>query len=251
MQKNHWTNRGKCIVLFSGGLDSTVALYLATNSLGTENVMALNCYYGQQHDIEMQMAQQTCEALGVQYRAFNLREVYTNCGATLLANNAKVAHGDYASQVKDARANDKSHLDTTIPFRNGLMLSAAVTIAQSEGYATVMYGAHKDDAGAMYADCSPEFFRAMFKAVEYGTAGEVNLAAPFLHMTKDRIVTMGLNLNVPFERTWSCYDPQIAEEHGSFDDTVPEFVPCGKCGTCIDRAKAFEKNEIEDPLTSI
>lgn len=252
VKNNHWSQRGKCIVLFSGGLDSTVALYLAAKTLGTQNVLALNCFYGQKHKIEIQQAQEICETLGVKYRAFDLKEVYTNSCATLLQGRENIAQGTYAEQTEDARANYKNHLDTTIPFRNGVMLSVGAAIAQAEGYATVMYAAHKDDAGAMYADCSIEFYRAMCKAIEYGTGGEVIIAAPFIHTDKTFIVGMGVKLNVPFEKTWSCYDPREGSVRDMESDTaVCCVVPCGKCGTCLDRKKAFAENNIEDPLTFV
>lgn len=243
---NHWTNKKNCIVLFSGGLDSTVALYLAVKQFGKENVMALNVYYRQKHQIEQNYAQQTALDLGIKYRTFDLSSVYTNSMCNLLEGREDVAHGDYAEQTEEARAKGEERLATTVPFRNGLMLALCTAIAEAEGYELIMYGAHQDDAGAMYADCSPEFIRTMHMAIKNGTRPEIMLHAPFMNMHKKDIVAMGAQLKVPFENTWSCYDPQHC-----VNGTVESEKACGKCGTCIDRLKAFEANGLEDPLTYI
>lgn len=99
----------------------------------------------------------------------------------------------------------------------------------------MFYGAHADDAaGEAYADCSPEFADAMDKAINIGTYGKIHINRPLIHMNKATVVKTGLELNVPYELTWSCY-------HGG-------EKACGKCGTCIDRKHAFEANGVEDPI---
>ena len=96
-------------------------------------------------------------------------------------------------------------------------------------------GAHKDDAaGNAYPDCSEEFTNFMYKAVYTGTGGYVKPIAPFVRMTKADIVKFGLECNVPYHLTWSCYEG--GAKH------------CGTCGTCIDRKEAFKANAIEDPV---
>ena len=97
-----------------------------------------------------------------------------------------------------------------------------------------MYGAHKDDAaGNAYPDCSKEFSVLIGEAIEKGSGNQTKLYAPFVEMNKAEIVKIGIGLKVPYEMTWSCY--KGGEK------------PCGKCGTCIDRAKAFKANGIKDP----
>ena len=98
----------------------------------------------------------------------------------------------------------------------------------------VYYGAHRDDAaGNAYPDCSAQFYKAMNEAVYLGSGEQIKIEAPFLAMNKAEVVALGLKLKVPYELTWSCYE---GEEH-----------PCGKCGTCIDRIKAFAANGVQDP----
>ena len=124
-----------------------------------------------------------------------------------------------------------------MPFRNGLFLSSAASIAISKGCNVIYYGAHADDAaGFAYPDCSPVFNNAMNEAIWEGSGHQVKIEAPFVNMTKAGIVKMGMELGVPYELTWSCY------EGGD--------KPCGKCGTCIDRAAAFKENGIEDPASN-
>ena len=98
----------------------------------------------------------------------------------------------------------------------------------------VYYGAHRDDAaGAAYPDCSTDFFKSMDRAVYEGSGRALRIEAPFIDKNKAQVVAEGLRLGVPYELTWSCY--QGGER------------PCGVCGTCIDRRRAFEANGVSDP----
>jgi len=115
-----------------------------------------------------------------------------------------------------------------------LFISVAASIAISKKCNIIYYGAHADDsAGNAYPDCSPEFNKAISDAVFLGSGGELKIEAPFVNLNKADIVRKGLELNVPYELTWSCY--QGGDK------------PCGKCGTCIDRIRAFKLNGIDDP----
>ena len=98
-------------------------------------------------------------------------------------------------------------MSTYVPFRNGLFLSSAASMALSLGCSVVYYGAHHDDwAGNAYPDCSLEFVEAMNRAIVEGTGGELRLEAPFVTWSKADIVREGLALGVPYELTWSCYE---------------------------------------------
>ena len=137
----------------------------------------------------------------------------------------------YSEQIKNTNG---SPVSTYVPFRNGLFLSSAASIALSLGCSEIYYGAHADDAaGSAYPDCSSAFNNAINEAIYLGSGKQIKIVAPFIASTKDQVVKKGLKLNVPYKYTWSCY------EGGE--------KPCGKCGTCIDRARAFELNGIKDP----
>lgn len=104
----------------------------------------------------------------------------------------------------------------------------------SIGAGIIYYGAHVDDAAERaYPDCTEMFAFYMNNAIKEGTGGKVTLYAPLIKWNKARVIQEGLKLKAPYVYTWSCY------EGGE--------KPCGVCGTCIDRAAAFEANKIKDP----
>lgn len=238
----------KSLVLASGGVDSTTLLAMAVADYGAENVYALSIGYGQKHIREIEAARAVAAYYGVQQRFLNLGAIFAESNCSLLAHSGEaVPQGTYAEQ-KAAGSADKaaasgdvtdeadawSPVSTYVPFRNGLFLSAAASMALSLGCEVVYYGAHHDDwAGNAYPDCSLAFVEAMNRAIEEGTGGEMRLEAPFVMASKADIVRRGLELGVPYELTWSCY------EGGK--------TPCGTCATCLDRAAAFAANNIADP----
>lgn len=225
----------KAIVLSSGGVDSTTCIGIAISKNGKENVSTVSAFYGQKHQKELECAKRIAEYYGIKHYEINLFDIlkYSNC--PLLANSDKdIVHKSYAEQIKE---NGEGMVETYVPFRNGLILSAtaalAVSIYPNEEVALYI-GAHADDAaGNAYADCSIAFTDAINKAIEIGTYNKVHLVAPFTGVNKSEVVRQGLELNVPYQLTWSCY------EGGD--------KPCGSCGTCIDRAKAFADNGVKDP----
>lgn len=223
----------KILVLSSGGVDSTTCLGLAVQEVGAENVIALSIYYGQKHEKELRAAKSVAEYYGVQRLELDLSTIFAGSNCSLLKQSTQeIPQESYAQQIKKTAGKPVS---TYVPFRNGLFLSSAASIALSYGCEKIMYGAHADDAaGAAYPDCSLAFVTAMNQAIVEGTGGQLRLEAPFVSVTKADVVKTGLSLGVPYERTWSCY------EGGD--------RPCGHCGTCVDRIAAFEKNGVTDPL---
>ena len=223
----------KKVVLLSGGIDSSTCLAVALQDCRPEDVLAVNMYYGQKHEREMLSARQIAEYYRVDIMELDLSAIYAKSDCSLLkSSNTAIPEGSYATQQKNAPGQPVS---TYVPFRNGLMLAAAASIAVSVGASQIYYGAHADDAaGNAYPDCSVAFTESMNNAVYEGSGGKVNIIAPFVTFNKADVVKTGLNLNVPYEMTWSCY--------------AGGDKPCGKCGTCIDRIKAFEANGHQDPL---
>lgn len=226
----------KALVLSSGGVDSTTALALAIERFGKENVMALSVSYGQKHDKEINAAKAVAEYYGVEQMFLDLSKIfqYSNC-SLLQQSTDEIPEESYAKQIEETGG--EKPVSTYVPFRNGLFLSSAASIALSKECSVIYYGAHADDsAGFAYPDCSPVFHDAMNQAIYECSGHQLKIEAPFVHMTKADVVKMGLELGVPYELTWSCY------EGGD--------VPCGKCGTCIDRAAAFAANGVSDPALS-
>lgn len=222
----------EALVLFSGGVDSTTCLGIAVDKFGSENVLALSVSYGQKHTKEIDSARAVAKHYGVELYELDLSEMFRFSDCSLLKGSSEeVPHESYAEQLKETNG---SPVSTYVPFRNGLFISSAAAIAISRGCSVIYYGAHSDDAaGNAYPDCSETFNNAMSEAVWVGSGNQVRIEAPFVSKTKADVVKMGLELGVPYELTWSCY------EGGD--------VPCGKCGTCIDRAKAFAENGVSDP----
>lgn len=223
----------KALVLSSGGVDSTTALALAVKKYGNENVTALSVSYGQKHDKEIKAAEDVAEYYKVRHIYLDLAKIFQYSDCSLLKNSDKeIPEESYAKQIEETGG--KKPVSTYVPFRNGLFISSAASIALSLGCSVIYYGAHADDAaGAAYPDCSPAFNDAMNKAVYEGSGKQLHIEAPFIKMNKAQVVKTGLELKVPYELTWSCY------EGGD--------RPCGKCGTCIDRAAAFAANGVPDP----
>lgn len=223
----------KAVVLSSGGLDSTTCLALAVKKFGNENVLAVSIFYGQRHEKELECAIKVADYYKVRRYEFDAEKILSFSDSALLNKSKKnLESSTYGEQVKK-----NLRVETYVPFRNGLMLSMAASFADGifNGEDTEIFiGVHQDDSAVnAYADCSEKFIRAIGEAVEIGTYGKIKIVAPFLGKNKSDIVKIGLDLKVPYELTWSCY------ERGE--------IPCGKCATCRDRKKAFELNGVKDP----
>lgn len=223
----------KALALSSGGVDSTTALALAVEQYGRENVVALSISYGQKHDKEISSAKAVARHYGVEQLFLDLTDIFQYSDCSLLRQSDEdIPLESYAEQI--AETGGETPVSTYVPFRNGLFLSCAASIALSKGCGVLIYGAHADDAaGFAYPDCSPAFHQAMDAAVYEGSGHQLRIEAPFVRWTKAQVVKKGLELGAPYELTWSCY--QGGDK------------PCGQCGTCLDRAKAFAENGVADP----
>ena len=204
----------------------------AVEKYGPENVIALSISYGQKHTKEIEASDKIVKYYNVEHIYLDLAKIFQYSDCSLLSHSDKeIPKESYDEQIKSTNG---SPVSTYVPFRNGLFLSSAASIAISKGCSEIYYGAHADDAaGSAYPDCSSDFNNAINEAIYLGSGKQIKVVAPFINATKDQVVKKGLELNVPYKYTWSCYE-------GS-------EKPCGKCGTCIDRARAFELNGINDP----
>jgi 7-cyano-7-deazaguanine synthase len=190
-------------------------------------------YYGQKHQKEIESAKKVANYYGTELYELNLSKIFAYSKCTLLNQSEdEIPHESYDEQLKHT---DGAPVSTYVPFRNGLFLSAAASFALSKECSVIYYGAHADDAaGSAYPDCSPAFNNAINEAIYLGSGQQLKVEAPFINKTKADVVKIGLDLHVPYELTWSCY------EGGD--------EPCHTCGTCVDREKAFELNGTIDPL---
>ncbi len=222
----------KALVLFSGGVDSTTCLAIAVDKYGADEVLALSLYYGQKHSRELEAARKIAAHYGVKHKELDLALIFADSDCTLLkGSEGEIPKESYAEQLEKT---DGKPVSTYVPFRNGLFLASAASIALSNGCGEIYYGAHSDDAaGNAYPDCSSDFNDAINRAIYLGSGEELRVTAPFIGMNKAQVIAKGLALRVPYELTWSCY------EGGD--------KPCGVCGTCRDRIAAFRANGMDDP----
>ena len=220
----------KALVLFSGGVDSTTCLALAIKKYGKENTVALSVSYGQKHIKELESALAIVKYYDVEHINLDLAPLFSFSDCSLLKHSEQdIPKESYAEQLKKTKG---SPVTTYVPFRNGLFLASAASITLSKKCNVILYGAHRDDAaGNAYPDCSAAFNNAMNTAIVEGSSHQLHIEAPFVSKGKEEIVKLGLELGVPYEMTWSCYE-------GS-------DKPCGKCATCLDRRAAFLANGLD------
>jgi len=218
----------KAIVLLSGGLDSTTALYLA-KSQGFDELYALTFRYGQKHGKELEAAKAVAKAVGV--KEHKIVELLLNQwqGCSLTDDSMEITDGDiHRTEIPD----------TYVPARNMVFLSVAASYADALGITDIFIGVSEVDYSG-YVDCREAFIQAMEKAINLGTVlgaerkQHITLHAPFMHMTKAEEVKLGVRLGVDFGLTWTCYR---GDAH-----------PCGTCDSCLLRAKAFREAGVEDP----
>jgi len=122
-----------------------------------------------------------------------------------------------------------------VPFRNAHLLSAAASWAEVLGASAIFVGAVWEDSSG-YPDCRPVFYEAFEEAIRQGTRPEteIRIVTPVIGLTKGEIVRRGIELAVPFEKTWSCYQ---AEERA-----------CGACESCRLRLRGFREAGAADPI---
>ena len=214
--------QSKTVLIYSGGIDSTVLLYDLLNS--GHDVQALSVNYGQRHIKELDCAKSLCNQLNVEHHVADLTALNPLLsGSSLTSPYVQVPEGHYE---------DESMKATVVPNRNMILLSIAAGWAMSTGASSVSYAAHSGDR-AIYPDCREEFADAMNGVMEIAGWDKVSLNRPFSSLTKADIVKLGDELDVPFEQTWSCY------KGGQ--------VHCGVCGTCVERREAFQLAGVTDP----
>jgi len=218
-----------CIVLFSGGIDSTTALYWALAEYA--RVFALTFDYGQRHSVEVRMARRLARKLSLPHVVLkvDLRQV----GGSALTDAAIPVPGH--RDLRDLRAGIPP---TYVPFRNGILLALAAAWAEARGVTDLVCGFNIVDS-PNYPDTRRGFVEAMEKAINAGTkaafgAPPMRILAPFLELKKSAIIRKGLALGVDYSHSVSCYSGGE--------------VPCGVCSSCLLREKAWREAGQQDPL---
>ena len=208
------------ILILSGGVDSTTLLYDYHERIA----LAVTFDYGSKHNArEIPFARLHCQRLGIEHLVIPLAFMAQYFSSSLLLGGEAIPEGHYAEE------NMKS---TVVPFRNGIMLSVAVGLAESRGLKHVMMANHAGDH-TIYPDCRPEFVDAFSEAARTGTFPGITLVSPYTHLTKGQIAARGRQLGIDYSETWSCYKGGV--------------IHCGRCGTCVERHEAMLEAGIDDP----
>lgn len=218
----------RAVVLVSGGMDSATTAYEAA-ARGTD-LYVLHTSYGQTTETkEFECAHALAERPELPVRDFLHVETdhLQRIGGSSLT--------DEAMAVPDADPDSDGIPSSYVPFRNANLLSMAVSYAETNDCGAVFVGAHSEDY-AGYPDCRPEFFDAFQHVIDVGTkpGTDVSLEVPFVRDSKTHIVERGLELDVPYGITWSCYRD--------------EEPACGTCDACAFRLEAFRNAGERDPI---
>ncbi len=207
----------KCVVLLSGGLDSTTTLYYAKNK--GFKCHALIFDYGQRHKKEIKVAVRIAKQAKVPYQILKIKLPWK--GSSLLNINIKLPI------TRSYKSIGKKIPSTYVPARNTIFLSFALSYAEAIGACAIFIGANALDFSG-YPDCRPVYYRAFQKVIRKGVkSNKIRIITPLINLAKSQIIKLGRKLGAPLERTWSCY------KGGR--------VPCGVCDSCRLRQKGFDE----------
>jgi len=212
------SQKEKCVVVLSGGPDSVTVAYWAKKQ--GYDVYGLSCLYGQIASKEVDQAKLIAQRLEISLKVIDLsslKDIYI--GVTSLCDKNIVMTKKFSQPI-------------IVPFRNAIFLSVAVAYAVSVGAKKIFYGAQGSDE-RFYPDCRKKFYKSFEKTARLGTGEKMTIEAPFSDSPKSDIIKRGLELDVPFALTWSCYFNGIKH--------------CGSCESCVNRKRGFKKAQIKDP----
>lgn len=214
----------RAVVLLSGGMDSCVCAALAARDY---DAAALHISYGQRTEHREQKSfLAICDRLQIRDRLLVRNEALRAIGGSALT--------DENIAVPNTPALGNEIPITYVPFRNAHFLSVAVSWAEVMGAEKIYIGAVEPDSSG-YPDCRPAYYEAFNRVIKAGTKeGNIEVVTPLIAMRKAEIVRLGLELNAPFDLTWSCY---------SREDRA-----CGVCDSCMLRLRAFAAAGVQDPV---
>jgi len=215
----------KAVIILSGGMDSTTTAYIAKNK-GYE-LIAVHFNYGQRtQKKELEAFENICKELKIENKYIIDLDFFTQIGANALTDkNISVPTDGIKEGIPI----------TYVPFRNGIFLSIAASIAEKENANYIFIGVVEEDSSG-YPDCRENFIQSMQNSINLGTKDETKLEikTPLIHLKKEDIVKKALEEGVNLSLTWSCYQN--------------EDKACGVCDSCRLRLKGFKKAGIKDPI---
>jgi len=215
----------KAICIISGGMDSALSAAIAKDA-GYE-IIAVHFNYGQRtQEKELSCFRKLASDLGTLENYEIDLDFLTQIGASALTDKSiDVPTGGIEEGVPV----------TYVPFRNGIFLSIAAALGEKHQAEALYIGVVEEDSSG-YPDCRESYIRAMEKAIDLGTRDETKLEIkmPLVALKKSQIVQKSLELSVPLEHTWSCYQSEEAA--------------CGICDSCRLRLRGFEQAGVKDPI---
>jgi 7-cyano-7-deazaguanine synthase len=219
------------VIVLSGGLDSTILAYDIVYQFGSKNVFALTFEYGQKHKIEIEKAKLTCSIkLGINHKVINidfLGEISKKISS--LVNGSKINTPSIKEVLGDPCPS------TYIPNRNMILASIGLAYAETINANAVYLGLQIHDLYS-YHDTTEDFVLALNQVTKLNRKNPIEVIAPYINLSKKDEILIGQKLNVPFEDTSSCYNPNSLGES------------CGSCATCAERIAAFAKAGFPDPV---
>jgi len=218
----------KAVVPISGGMDSTVLLHFAASKY--DKIIAVNYDYGQKHrDKELNCASFQIESIDIPVDSLHIKLPFFKdiCQVSSLLNN-KVA----VAKAKDVMGDPQTV--NYVPYRNLMLLSISLAIAENYEASTVLHGAAQADSVAGFWDGSEEFLTQINNVSALNRRNKITVQAPLIDKSKEEIIRFGVKLGVDFSKTWTCYE---GEEQA-----------CGECTACSLRIKGFINAGFIDPL---
>ncbi len=220
----------KAVCLISGGLDSAVTAFIAKKQ--GFDIYALSFRYGQRHLKELSCAKKISQAVGAKEHAVLSLDIQKISRSSLFASSPQPIKTHVVREI------GKTIPSTYVPARNTIFLSYALAYAETIDAKAIFIGINAVDYSA-YPDCRPQFLEAYQHLANLATKQAVegktiHISAPLLHLSKADIIRTGVKLNVPFSKTWSCYQGQTKA--------------CGRCDSCQLRLKGFQEAHIKDPI---
>lgn len=227
------TNRAKCVVLLSGGMDSCVCTAIAREQHGAGNVALLHAGYGQRtQKRERRAFEEIAGFYGVGEKLIVQLDHFRAIGGSALTDK-EIAVPENELGVPGPGGSEIPV--TYVPFRNAHFLSVAVSWAEAIGAQAIYIGAVAEDSSG-YPDCRPEYYLVFQELIRVGTRPEthIEMVTPVIGMRKSEIIRHGLALGAPLHLTWSCYQG--------------EELACGACDSCLLRLRAFAEASVPDPI---
>ena len=212
----------KIIVVYSGGLDSFTLLNEAIRS--GKDVSALSFDYGQKHNKELHFVEKFCAQESIDSKIVDVSSIKELFQGSSLTDEIDIPKGHYE---------DDSMKSTVVPNRNMILISLALGYAVTKEAEEVWFGAHAGDH-AIYPDCRPEFVEKMDAAARIANYFPIAVKAPYIAMSKTEILAIGLNMQLDYGLTWTCYEGKE--------------LACGSCGACHERLESFAANNVIDPI---